>query len=57
MTAYDLLIEFSSKAPTRTVGGPFYELASLLYESATGIVGADLSRACKGRLSAEAESD
>jgi hypothetical protein len=43
-----LLIEiFGAKSPTLTVGGPYYELASILYGAATGEPSADLSRHCK----------
>jgi hypothetical protein len=43
-----LLIEdYGTKPPTLTIGGPYYELASVLYGAATGEREADLSRHCK----------
>jgi len=42
-----LLKRFGRKPPTQTVGGPFYELASLLYEGATGVQNANLERFCR----------
>jgi hypothetical protein len=44
--AYNLL-RFDGIKPTLSDGGPFFELASILYEGETGIAGADLSRACR----------
>jgi hypothetical protein len=45
------LIEIhGSKRPTLTIGGPYYELASVLHGAATGEHEADLSRQCKRAL-------
>jgi hypothetical protein len=43
-----LLSKFGMKRPTLTIGGPFYELASVLYEGATYIPEANLERYCRG---------
>lgn len=45
--AYDLLEEYASKKPNLTVEGPFYQLASVLYEAATGEQESDLQRPCR----------
>jgi hypothetical protein len=45
--SFNLLSEFGRKQPTETIGGPFYELASLLYEGATGVRNANLERYCR----------
>ena len=49
--AASTLPRLTGTPPTKTVNGPFYELASLLYEGATGIEGADLQRSCRSYLS------
>jgi hypothetical protein len=46
--AYDLLDGYGSKKPNLTPEAPFYQLASLLYEAATGKIDIDLQRACRG---------
>jgi hypothetical protein len=46
LRAYQLL-RTSGTTPTLSEDGPFFELAKLLYEGGTGIVNADLSRACR----------
>jgi hypothetical protein len=48
--ADELLRLFSDKCPTKTVGGPFYRLASLLYMGATGEEDVSLARYCRRRL-------
>jgi hypothetical protein len=51
MAAFDarcLLHKYGGVEPKMTDGSAFYELAAVLYEAATGVAGADLSRACKG---------
>jgi hypothetical protein len=48
--ADELLRLFSDKCPTKTVGGPFYRLASLLYISATGEDDVSLARYCRRHL-------
>jgi hypothetical protein len=45
--AYLLLHQFGRVEPTLYKDGAFLQLAALLYEGATGIAGADFSRACK----------
>jgi hypothetical protein len=45
--SFHLLKDFGAVPPTQTIGGHFYELASTLYEAATGKVGLDLSHSCK----------
>jgi hypothetical protein len=45
--AFRLIKDFSGARPTLTAGGPFYELASTLYEGGTGNVMADLSWYCR----------
>jgi hypothetical protein len=45
--AQTLMEVYGPKPPTLTIGGPYYELASVLYGAATGEHGADLSRQCK----------
>jgi hypothetical protein len=42
-----ILLALARKRPTLTPGGPFFELASLLYEAATGESGADLDKYCR----------
>jgi hypothetical protein len=49
--AHDLLVD-NGKGPTLTLGGAFLELASVLYEAATGKVGVDLRSHCRS-VSAE----
>jgi hypothetical protein len=44
------MTRFSTTAPTRTKDGPFYTLAALLYEAASGSEG-DLRRHCDALLS------
>jgi hypothetical protein len=53
--ALQLLLDFGASPPTQTIGGPFYELASLLYEGATDKEGRDLSRSCKTYIAMRAE--
>jgi len=48
--ANQLIEDFGTKPPTLTIGGPYYELASVLYGAATGEHEADLSRQCKAFL-------
>jgi hypothetical protein len=45
--AYQLLTRFGAGRPTLTVGGSFYELASVLYEAATGSADVDVERYCR----------
>jgi hypothetical protein len=45
--ALTLLLQFGRKRPTLTGGGPFFDLASVLYEAATGKPDIDLSRQCR----------
>jgi hypothetical protein len=45
--SFDLLMDFGRKRPTKTSGGVFYELASLLYEGAIGVQNANLERYCR----------
>jgi hypothetical protein len=45
--AYLSLTRFGGTPPTLTVGGPYYELASVLYEAITGKKSIDLQRQCK----------
>ena len=45
--AYDLLKQFSSRKPTKTAGGDFYELATILYEGGTGTADASLELDCR----------
>jgi hypothetical protein len=42
-----LIEDHGTKPPTLTIGGPYYELASVLYRAGTGKHAADLSRHCK----------
>jgi hypothetical protein len=42
-----LLAHYGRKHPTLTTGGPFLELASILYEAATGKRNVDLDRQCR----------
>jgi hypothetical protein len=51
-----LLREFGRR-PTKTVGGAFYELASLLYEGATGVQNANLERYCRKILEHDAHRE
>jgi len=46
-SAHQLLTKFGQKPPTLTTDGPYYRLASSLYESATGKPCMDLSRQCR----------
>jgi hypothetical protein len=48
--ANELLRSFGSAPPTKTPDGPFYNLASLLYEGATAKVGVDLEQYCRDVL-------
>jgi hypothetical protein len=48
--AKSLIEVYGSKPPTLTIGGPYYELASVLHGAATGEHEADLSRQCKRAL-------
>jgi hypothetical protein len=43
---YMILVSTTDR-PAKTVGGVFYELASILYEGGTGVQGADLQRYCR----------
>ena len=45
--AFALLLEFNRKRPALTTGGPFFELASVLYEAVTGKPSIDLSSQCR----------
>jgi hypothetical protein len=45
--AGELLQTFSAEAPTLTRGGPFFRLASLLYEAGTGKTDANLEKYCR----------
>jgi hypothetical protein len=45
--AHLLLTQYGKTPPTLTTGGPFFELASLLYEAATGQIDVDLSNHCR----------
>jgi hypothetical protein len=51
-TAHLLMRQFGQKRPTLTVGGPFFHLASVLYEAATGEPDVDLSRQCRSAFKA-----
>jgi hypothetical protein len=42
-----MLMKKFGKRPTKTTTGPYYELASVLYEGATGLAGASLDRICR----------
>jgi hypothetical protein len=44
--AYNILDEYGAK-PTLTVDGPYFNLASLLYEAVTGKVSVSLEHACR----------
>ena len=48
--AYVLLKQFGSRPPTKTVLGPFYELATILYEGATGRAHVSIQWYCRMRL-------
>lgn len=50
--AISLLRTWSGKPPTLSRTGPYFELAALLFELATGKIG-DVERACKERLRAK----
>jgi hypothetical protein len=50
--AAKLLTTFSASPPTKTPGGPFYELASVLYEGVTGKEGVHLEQYCRDVLDA-----
>lgn len=54
--ALAILKTWSSRPPTLYRDGPYFELAALLFELATGKVGKDVELACKGRLRAKTES-
>jgi hypothetical protein len=45
--AAELLLKFKKKLPKKTVGGTFYNLASLLYEGAGGKFNEDLQTYCR----------
>ena len=45
--ADELLRSFGDKPPTKTEGGAFYMLASLLYRGATGATGVNLQQYCR----------
>jgi hypothetical protein len=47
--ARDLMREFG-RTPTKTVEGPFYQLASILYEAINGVGEVNLNRQCRGVL-------
>lgn len=42
-----VIAHYGRKHPTLTTGGPFLELASILYEAATGKRNVDLDRQCR----------
>jgi hypothetical protein len=44
--AFDLLNDWGGQEPTLTASGPYFRLASLLFELATGQQEKDMSRAC-----------
>ena len=46
-SAYDTLIQFVEVPPTKTAAGPFYELATLYYEAATGRREVSMERQCR----------
>ena len=50
--AFRLMQRIGRERPTKTVGGQFFELASILYEGGTGISGANLQRPCREYLDA-----
>lgn len=50
-----LIINIQHGTPSKTIGGAFYELASVLYEGGTGISGADLQRFCRNAVLASHE--
>ena len=45
--AWALLALYGRKRPTLTTGGPYFDLASLLYEAGTGKEAIDLRRQCR----------
>jgi hypothetical protein len=45
--AFDLLEDFSNRAPALTSDGPFYLLASVLYEAVTGKPNVSIEAACR----------
>jgi hypothetical protein len=45
--AFDLMVKFGRKPPTLTPDGPYYTLASILYESFTGLDNENLERQCR----------
>jgi hypothetical protein len=55
--ASQLIEGYGIKPPTLTIGGPYYELASVLYGAATGEHEADLSRQCKAILHIRSTKD
>jgi hypothetical protein len=54
--ALAILWTWSSRPPTLYRDGPYFELAALLFELATGKVGIDVELACKGRWRARTMS-
>ena len=48
--AYELITTFSQARPTKTNGGPFYCLATIIFDAACGSEGADLRRHCDALL-------
>ena len=48
--ALDLVICWHDKPPSLTKGGPYLQVASMLFESATGRHEADLERVCRKQL-------
>ena len=47
LNAYDTLVQFAKVLPTKTAAGPFYELATLYYEAATGRREVSMERYCR----------
>ncbi len=54
--AYRLMIDCSSKKPTNTVTGVFFQLASLLYEAVTNRPYVELTRQCRTILASQKQT-
>jgi hypothetical protein len=55
--SFQLIREFGAAAPTLTTKGPYYELASTLYEAATSIPSCNLETYCRAYFKRYARSD